>query len=1038
MKIKNVAIEAFRCFDYQSLDFEREDGRLANLIVLYAPNGFGKTSLFDAIEYGVTRSVNRFTKGVYDKDNRVDKKFRKKHSFLFNKNVDTKRNIRVSVHFDGTFKDIDHTFSVAEENLYSAKASKYNDFFKDVILSQEWFDYFIRSTTPEERCNIFFEYFGRRDDLLTYNKELEDVRTELKSFRKSKEEEVKKLSEGLKAEVKGDALHLLQKGLEQYAETGWNLPSYDSINAESIKALYIWIETKTDDIKHVLLVNESRLATISSILNGNSIFATISDLRNDQIRLSDIKEHLQSIKKYRDKQDRLFLILKEQDENIEMKDRIDKEKNVYNYYIANEKKISDLLCRLYRLSEDKRHKEQIVKNVQKKLAVLYKDMEDIQQQIPDVEGNFRAITPVYDNLRTYYDQYRERIVKKEDNAQKLKTSKSHLVQLQVNNKELAASIKVIEAFRKDMEKGIDESLLVQNLYGAQLLAMLDEKKELVEIEKAKSELDNKKKGHELYKSEVQRLVDNSRTIYSEFKNGVCPLCGYDWESIEGLINNIENNHAIDDTLFNLSKQYEEQEKKAKTVRERISDKKNELQETIRYDILAKQEQMSLNDKQIESLAKEICKIEDEMENLEIDIAKYSGRFGDREYEQVKDKIDEEYNDAQRAFSNIKKKETELKNGIEEEEKRLQELQYDIKKLASEYESIQFDDFYQKTKVCYKLLNCSLDQKIVEYWKDRSNALSKTLNKVEMSQKGITAEIEEIHNLGINEFDKKSKEDELERLSAEHESVLQTLNKKVVYINKLTKENISIEDTVEKVEECLRQEIDSLKQDQGIQNKLLGELTSFSNLVKNSEEYLGYNTSLKEIDKKKKIIDELDNKLDVLNKEKERLSTYVKTYIDNFFDKMLINKLYNTIDPHPKYKHINFDCDFEKQNPRLCVKMATANGVADEIVPNLYFSSAQINILSFCIFMAKALNAKDDNGEDVNCIFIDDPIQAMDDINVLSVVDLLRNVAFANDKQVLITTHDRNFYELLKKKCPAYIFNSKYFKFLEKGVIVEDD
>lgn len=39
------------------------------------------------------------------------------------------------------------------------------------------------------------------------------------------------------------------------------------------------------------------------------------------------------------------------------------------------------------------------------------------------------------------------------------------------------------------------------------------------------------------------------------------------------------------------------------------------------------------------------------------------------------------------------------------------------------------------------------------------------------------------------------------------------------------------------------------------------------LIKNSEEYLGYNTSLEEIKKKKKIIDELDNKLDVLNKEK---------------------------------------------------------------------------------------------------------------------------------------------------------------------------
>lgn len=347
-------------------------------IVLYAPNGFGKTSLFDAIEYGVTRSVNRFTKGVYDKDNRVDKKLRDKHSFLFNKNVDTKRNIRVALHFDGTFKDIDHTFSVVEENLYSQKDFKCNDFFKDVILSQEWFDYFIRSTTPEERCKIFFEYFGRKDDLLAYNKELEDVRTKLKSFRKSKVDEVKKLSEELKTEVKGDALLLLQKGLEQYAETGWNLPSCDSINAESIKVLYIWIKAKIDDIKRVLSVNEGRLAAISSILDGNSIFATISDLRNDQIRLSNIKERMQNIKKYRDKQDRLFLILKEQNEKIETKDRIGKEKNVYDYYIANEKRISDLLCRLYRLSEDMRQKEQIVEYWKDRSNALSKTLNNVE------------------------------------------------------------------------------------------------------------------------------------------------------------------------------------------------------------------------------------------------------------------------------------------------------------------------------------------------------------------------------------------------------------------------------------------------------------------------------------------------------------------------------------------------------------------------------------------------------------------------------------------------------------------------------------
>ena len=123
---------------------------------------------------------------------------------------------------------------------------------------------------------------------------------------------------------------------------------------------------------------------------------------------------------------------------------------------------------------------------------------------------------------------------------------------------------------------------------------------------------------------------------------------------------------------------------------------------------------------------------------------------------------------------------------------------------------------------------------------------------------------------------------------------------------------------------------------------------------------------------------------------------------------------------------------------MCEEWQPINGNKDEIVPNLYFSSAQINILSFCIFLAKALNAKDDKGKDVNCIFIDDPIQAMDDINILSVVDLLRNIAFANDKQVLITTHDRNFLWTYEEKnvLLTYLVRN-FFIFSEKGVIEKD-
>ena len=70
--------------------------------------------------------------------------------------------------------------------------------------------------------------------------------------------------------------------------------------------------------------------------------------------------------------------------------------------------------------------------------------------------------------------------------------------------------------------------------------------------------------------------------------------------------------------------------------------------------------------------------------------------------------------------------------------------------------------------------------------------------------------------------------------------------------------------------------------------------------------------------------------------------------------------------------------------------------------------------------------------DMNCIFIDDPIQALDDINILSIIDLLRNVAFSMNKQIVLTTHDRNFFELLQKKAPDTLFNSKFITLPERG------
>lgn len=1038
MKIKEIAIEAFRCFDYQSLSFETDEGKLANLIVLYAPNGFGKTSLFDAIEYGITGSVNRFMRGVYQKDNMIDKGLRDKHSFLFNKNVDAKRNIHIAIRFDGTFEDIDRTFLVADENMFSSKIHTHNDFFKNVILSQEWFDSFIRSTTPEERCKIFFEYFNRKDSLLAYNKELEDAKSKLKSIKSNKEADVKKLKNCLNKDVQGDALRVLQEKLEHVAELGWDLPSFNMLNADSLKAIRIWGQAKLDDVKLAVDANEGKITKILAVLDGTSDIVTFVKIEDCFVKQKNLAKEISALEIYRAKQEKLLLLQKKQSENLEQINLVKKEKNVFDFYLANEKKIAELLHQLSHLAEDKKQKEANVAEWQRHLFELNQEKAQLHVRKIESENVLNAILPIHTDLKCLFGRYRTQKDKISKNEKNIKKLKSQILSLQESNAEKDKDIKKMEAFSKVLEHGVDESLLSYGLYRNIVLSLLDDRRAIREIGNVKSAIDNKKKGHELYKSEVQRLVDNSKTIYSELDNGVCPLCGYDWKSVEELIKNIEENHTIDAVISDLSEQYDKQVKKEREILERDAAQKNGLHDAIRSDILTKQNEISINNNRIEDNRKSIHSIKDEQDDLASEIEKYADIFGDLDFDQLKAKIEDKYKIAQEQDSEIKKKLTETVFAISTEEKRLQQCQREIEKIASEYAACRLDSFYQKTKDCYKRLDDNLDKNQVDYWKERSLSLGQTLDKLNANLLNIKTEIENLHGTGINEFDKDARNEEMKSLTEQQTELLQTFGKLLNYLNGLlASRDFSVDSNPNDIKMLLQDELDRLKENRELQSRLQTQLIGFMNLVVKAEEYLGYNKNVSEIKTQELDIEDLKEKLGLLNEEKVKLSDYVKNYVDKFFDHALINKLYNTIDPHPKYKEINFDCDFDKQTPRLCVKMSTVDGQGNEIVPNLYFSSAQINILSFCIFMAKALNATDDKGNKVECMFIDDPIQAMDDINVLSVVDLLRNVAFVNKKQVVITTHDRNFYELLKKKCPSYIFNSKFFKFWEKGRIVED-
>ena len=61
MKINKVNIHAFRLFGDESVDFsaKKDSRKTANFVALYAPNGFGKTSFFDSMEFCMTGKIHR-------------------------------------------------------------------------------------------------------------------------------------------------------------------------------------------------------------------------------------------------------------------------------------------------------------------------------------------------------------------------------------------------------------------------------------------------------------------------------------------------------------------------------------------------------------------------------------------------------------------------------------------------------------------------------------------------------------------------------------------------------------------------------------------------------------------------------------------------------------------------------------------------------------------------------------------------------------------------------------------------------------------
>ncbi|WP_270545902.1 AAA family ATPase, partial [Clostridium butyricum] len=125
MKIKSIRIKNFRVYSSkQTFNFYNKD-KAADFVAIYAPNGFGKTSFIDAIEWSFTDKIERINnnsnlKSLLDNEKRVFKENDNNLCILRNmNNPQEKANVKIE-------SDEDEVLEVESKEFKGIKKCDYN------------------------------------------------------------------------------------------------------------------------------------------------------------------------------------------------------------------------------------------------------------------------------------------------------------------------------------------------------------------------------------------------------------------------------------------------------------------------------------------------------------------------------------------------------------------------------------------------------------------------------------------------------------------------------------------------------------------------------------------------------------------------------------------------------------------------------------------------------------------------------------------------------------------------------------------------
>lgn len=1032
MKIKKVEIQAFRAYDKaenSTFDFGISGDKYADFVSLYAPNGFGKTSFYDAVEYSYTNNIDRLLKNKNKDVAKSEKNINKSEKQYILRNRLSDANLESYVKLTTTSNVFNKKIPAPRKNAADYKFDENETergYFREVILSQDWISSFLREDKPDERFTKFIDFFGDKD-LDNYRKSLDELITKNEKLLKSLQNDLKGILPKLKYDSDIEILSKINEKINLLNELGNHFRIVDTYTSgKDILELSNTISERKNDLHHNISRLREVFTELELLISGNERIVSFRGFRDYIREQTNLTERLSALAIIRTK----FINLKQkkdQIESIQNKNReLDSEKNqkdgivkilpdytkIITQIQQKEKEISDLKIAKESSSKEISETESILNentaktdNFQNLLNEVEKKIEQLPEIVNIIESSQKNITKVNDDI--------------EQTNETLEKEKNKLDSISNRIEELKKALSEIS--NKNYPSQFESTFEKYKLY---IEKILNSEKSLEEKSKQLQSLNFQIEDQKSFQKDLELFVSKGLSIIHEQKTSSCPLCNQDYKTYNDLANAVSSNKLLSQRMSELLNEKNEIEKSHQQVLEELSKNVQELVAIISKDI-SKDE---LAEKDARENILNINKTLTELQNKFLNETKILSS----QRVLLQNKSKEEYETwAKEIINSYRAELEELKSTIQALNDKLlkgkEQQQIIIKKLEADESGLQvlensdilkeISDFFLKNypnqKIDSKQLYTDLEninadiQKNLNSIKDLSDTIKILETELQESkEENVTNEITQINGT-------------LSRISASIDIYKLNAGKYISSdIDKMDEDVFN--DSIAKSKEENEKKISDY-------NEEIKQLELLSELKDNVLPYLEFEENKKienniksNIEKKKKVTK-------LLKGEIEKVNSHIEKQIKSFFYEDLINDLYKRIDPHPEYTKVKFIPDFKDAKPKLNVCVYGKNNSDDFIIPNLYFSQAQLNILSLCIFLAKALNAKDDDGNPIDCIFVDDPIQSMDSINILSTIDLLRSIVVNHEKQIILSTHDENFHNLLKKKIPPTLFKSKFME-----------